>query len=151
LRHERDQIVEARAIDAHADAVGERDQAQAAVRILRCAGHQELCERAPGGAALRQLLREFGALVEAHLAACDRGPVLLLVVVEVLRIDALPLAGDDAEAAPNVGCDGNEPGHRRKLAASPALEASPRGWSDARSLPVKVGIEQAVERDDALA
>ncbi len=96
------------------------------------------------------LRREVGALVEADLPAGDRGPEPLLVLVEVLRVDPLPLALDDGEAPGDVRSDRDEPRHRRELAARAALLAAARRGRDARSLAVEVGGEQGVERDDAL-
>ena len=103
LRHEGDQVVEAGPVDAHADAVGQRDQPQAAVWVLGRTRHQELLERSAGRTALGQLLGEVGPLVEAHLPSRDGRPVLLLVVVQVLGVHTLPLAGDDREATADVG------------------------------------------------
>ena len=84
------------------------------------------------------------------LAPGDRRPVALLVLVEVLRVDALPLPLDDADAAANVGRDRHEPRRRREAAARAALRAAARRRGDARALAVEVGVEQRVERDDAL-
>ena len=42
---------------------------------------------------------ELGALIEADLAPGDRRPEPLLVLVQVPRVDALPLALDDGEPA----------------------------------------------------
>ncbi|MGH3000866.1 MAG: hypothetical protein ACRDNM_16355, partial [Gaiellaceae bacterium] len=95
LRHERDEVVEVGALDAHRHAVLERHQPQAPVRVLGRARCEELLERALARTALRQLLHERRAFVEADLAAGDRRPVALLVVVEEARVDALPLAEDD--------------------------------------------------------
>ena len=69
----------------HRDAVLERGHAQAPVRVLGGADREERLERGLRGAALGELLRELGALVEADLPAGDRRPVALLVLVEVLR------------------------------------------------------------------
>ena len=46
-----------------------------------------------------ELLDELRALLEADLPAGDRRPEALLVVVEVLRVDPLPLALDHARGA----------------------------------------------------
>src|SRR5207244_2338600 len=58
LRDERDEVVEVGALDAHRDAVGERDQPQPPVRVLRGTRREEDLERALRRAALRQLLDE---------------------------------------------------------------------------------------------
>ena len=95
LRHERDEIVEVGALDAHRDAVGERDQAQPAVRVLGGARREELLERALRRAARRSA----SATNDARSSKRIWRPAIvaqnaLLVLVEVLRIDALPLALD---------------------------------------------------------
>ncbi len=150
LRDERDEVVEVGAVDRHRDAVGERDQAQPAVRVLRGAGREELLHRALRRAARGQLLDERRALVEAQLASGDLAPELLLVLVEELRVDALPLARDHDLAAEHVGCHRHEPRRRRQLAPRTALHAPARRRRDARALAVEVCVEQRVQRDDAL-
>ena len=82
--------------------------------------------------------------------AGDRRPVALLVLVEVARVDALPLALDHGEPAAHVGRHGHEPRRRRQLAARTALHAAARRGRDAGALAVEVGVEQRVERDDAV-
>ncbi len=68
------------------------------------------CSSAPFVArSLGELAGELRALVEANLAACDRGPEPLLVVVQVLRVDALPLALDHVQPSRDVRRDGDEP------------------------------------------
>ena len=101
-------------------------------------------------AAVGELLDEARALVEADLAAGDRRPVALLVLVEELRVDALPLALDDRDAAADVGRDRHEPRRRRESPARAALRAAARRRRDARALAVEVRVEERVERDDAL-
>ena len=96
LGDERDEVVEVGAVDLHRHAVGERDHPQPPVRVLGGARGQELLERALRRATVGELLDEIGALLEADLPAGDRRPEALLVVVEVLRVDALPLALDHA-------------------------------------------------------
>ena len=150
LRDERDEIVEVGTLDRRRDAVGERGHPQAAVRVLGGADGEERLERALAGAALGELARELRALVEADLATGDRRPEALLVVVEELRVDALPLALDDREPPGDVLGDRDEPRRRRELAAGPARGAPARGGRDARALAVEVRVEQRVERDDAL-
>src|SRR5207249_3914413 len=113
-------------------------------------GRQELLERHLARVPVGQLLDERGALVEADLAPGDRRPVALLVLVEVLRVDALPLPLDDPDAAAHVRRDRNEPRRRREAAAGAALRAAARGRRDARALAVEVRVEKRVERDDAL-
>ena len=98
----------------------------------------------------RELLRELGALVEADLASGDRRPEALLVLVEVLRVDPLPLALDDGEPPRDVGRDGDEPRDRRELPAGAALLAPPRRGRDAGALAVEVGVQERVQRDDAV-
>ncbi len=98
LRDERDEVVEARAVDGHPDAVGERHHPQPAVRVLGRAREEELLERRLARAR-GQLLEERDAVVEASLAAGDPRPEALLLLVEVARVDALPLALDHGEAA----------------------------------------------------
>src|SRR5207244_2789642 len=71
-----------------------------------------------------QLLDKRRALVEADLAPGDRRPVTLLVLVEVLGIDALPLLLDDVDAAAHVRGDRHEPRRRREAAAGAALRAA---------------------------
>ena len=56
LRHERDEVVEVGALDGHRDAIGERDHAQPAVRVLGGARREELLERDLRRAALGELL-----------------------------------------------------------------------------------------------
>src|SRR5436305_310139 len=106
---------------------------------------QELLERRLARAPVRQLLDERSALVEADLAAGDHRPGALLVLVEVLRIYALPLALDDAVAAADVRRDRYEPRRRREAAARAALRAAARRGSDARPLAVEVGVEKRVQ------
>ena len=109
------------------------------------------CSSAPlRRAALGQLLHERRALVEADLAPGDRRPVALLVLVEEARVDALPLALDHGDAAADVRRDRDEPRRRREPAAGAALRAAARRGRDARALAVEVGVEQRVQRDDAL-
>ncbi len=115
--------------------------------ILGRAGGEELLERALARAALHELARELGALVEADLAAGDRRPEALLVLVQVLGVDALPLALDDGEAASDVGRDRDEPRNRRELAAGAALLPAARSRRDAGAFAVEVRVEQGVERD----
>ena len=106
------------------------------------------CSRAPLLARPSANLRaNSAALVEADLAAGDRRPEALLVLVEVLRVDPLPLALDDGEPAGDVGRDRNEPRDRRELAAGAALLPAARGGRDARALAVEVGVEEGVQRD----
>src|SRR5207245_11286937 len=107
-------------------------------------------ERPLAGLAIWDLLDEIPALVEADLTARDRRPVALLVLVEVLRIDPLPLPLDDTDAPADVGRDRHEPRRRREAAASAALRAAARCRGDASALAVEVGVEERVERDDAL-
>ena len=121
LRDERDEVVEVRTLDGRRDPVGERGHAQPAVRVLGGADGEERLERALAGPALGELAGEVRALVEADLAAGDRRPEPLLVVVEELRVDALPLALDDREPAGDVRGDRNEPRRRRELAPGAAL------------------------------
>src|SRR5439155_13785607 len=123
---------------------------QPAVWVLRGAGCQEGLERAPGGATLGELLRELDALVEANVSAGNRRPIALLVLVEEARVDPLPLARDHTEPAFHVGGDGHEPGRRRELPPGAPLLAPPRRRRNACALAVEVGVEQAVQRDDAL-
>jgi hypothetical protein len=73
---------------------------------------------APCGAALGELLRELGPLVEAELPPGDRRPVALLVLVQELRVDPLPLALDHGEPARDVRGDRDEPRRRRELPAA---------------------------------
>ena len=75
---------------------------------------EERLERALVGTALGELAREVRALVEADLATGDRRPEALLVVVEELRVDALPLALDHREAPAHVRRDRDEPRRRRE-------------------------------------
>src|SRR5205085_7921695 len=95
-------------------------------------------------------LDEGGALVEADLASRDGRPVALLVLVEVLRVDALPLPRDHVQPPARIRCDRNEPRRRRELPASATLNAAPRRRRDTRALAVEVCVEQRVQRDDAL-
>src|SRR5215204_6475991 len=103
LCYEGDEVIEARAVDAHGDPVGERGHPQASVRVLSRAGEQELLQAAPAGMAVGQLLHEVDALLEPDLAACDLGPEALLVLVQIAWIDPLPLPPDHAEPALDVG------------------------------------------------
>ena len=141
LRDERDEIVEVGALDRSRDAVGEGGHAQPPVRVLRGADRQERLERPLVRTPLRELARELGALVEPDLAAGDRRPEALLVVVEEARVDALPFALDDGEAAGDVLCDGDEPRRRRQAPARTAGRATARSGRDARALAVEVGVE----------
>ncbi len=150
LGHERHEVVEVGAVDRRRDAIHQRGHAEAPIRVLRGARGEELLEGALVRSALGELLRELRALVEADLASRDRGPEALLLGVEVLGIDPLPLALDDVESTRDVGGDWHEPRHRRELAARPALLAPARCGRDARALAVEVGVEQRVQRDDAL-
>src|SRR5207244_13055140 len=100
--------------------------------------------------ARRQLLDERGALVEPDLPAGDGRPVALFVLVEVLRIDALPFPGDHGEPATDVGGDRDEPRGRSELATCTPLDSAARSGGDAGGRPVKVGIEQGRQRDPAL-
>ena len=150
LGHERDQVVEAGPVDDHRDAIGERGQAQAPVRVLGGAGVQELLEGAAVRLALGELLDELDPLVEAHVAPGDRGPVELLVVVEVARVGPLPFARDHGEPALHVRGHRHEPRRRRQFPAGPALDTASRRRGDPRALAVEVGVQQAVQRDDAL-
>src|SRR5215204_4728002 len=150
LGDERDEVIEVRALDLHRDAVGERDQPEPPVRVLRRAGEQELLEATTARAPVGQLLDELGPLVEPHLAAGDRRPEALFVLVEVAGVDSLPLACDHVEAALDVRRHRDEPRRRRELAAGSAVRPPPGGRRDTRALAVEVGVEQAVERDDAL-
>ena len=147
LGDEGDEVVEVGSLDGSRDAVEERGYPQAAVGVLGRAGGEELLERALARATLHELARELGALVEADLAAGDRRPEALLVLVQVLRVDALPLALDDGEAARDVGRDRDEPRDRRELAAGAALLPAARSGRDAGAFAVEVGVEQGVERD----
>ena len=101
--------------------------------------------------ALGELLRELRPLVEADLAARDRRPEALLVLVEELGVDPLPLALDHGEPARDVRRHRDEPRRRREAAACAALDAAARRRGDAGALAVEVRVEQRVERDDALA
>ena len=150
LGHHRDEVVELGALDRHGDAVGERHQAEPPIGVLGRGGEEELLERRLRRVALGQLLDELGAVLEADLPAGDDRPDLLLLVVEVARIDALPLALDHGDAAAHVGRDRDEPRSRSQLAAGAALHPAARGGGDARPLAVEVGVEQRVQRDDAL-
>ena len=123
---EGDEVVEARAVDGHPDPVGERHQAQAAVRVLGGAGEEELLER--GLARARgQLLEQRDAVVEPGLPPGDARPEALLLLVEVARVDALPLALDDGEAAVHVRRDRDEPRRRLELAAGAPLRRGGAG------------------------
>ncbi|OLE01689.1 MAG: hypothetical protein AUG91_00650 [Actinobacteria bacterium 13_1_20CM_4_69_9] len=150
LRDERDQIVEVGALDRHGDAVRQRHDPQPPVRVLRGARREELLERPLGGAASRQLLDERGALVEANLAAGDRRPVALLLLVQILRIDALPFARDHGKPSSHVRRHGDEPRRRRQLPSRAALHAPARCRRDARAFAVEVRVEERVQRDDPL-
>ncbi len=150
LTDQGDEIVEVGALDGHRDAVLQRGHAQAAVGILRRADREEGLERELGRAALGELPREVGPLVEAQLPSGDRRPVALLVVVEELRVDSLPLALDHSEPARDVGGHRDEPRRRREMATSSALHPAARRRRDACALAVEVGVEQRVERDDPL-
>src|SRR5262249_59385045 len=99
----------------HRRAVGERDRTEPPVGVLCGAGREELLHRALRRTARRELLDERLTLVEAKLAARDLAPELLLVLVEELRVDPLPLARDHHLAAEDVGRDRNEPRGRRQL------------------------------------
>ena len=127
LADEGDEVVEVGALDRRRDPVGERRHPQPPVRVLGRADREECLERALAGPALRELAGEVGALVEPDLPAGDRGPEALLVVVEELRVDALPLSLDDGEPAGDVGRHRDEPRRRRELPPGPALLPSPRG------------------------
>ena len=118
---ERDEIVEVGSLDGRRNAVGERGHPQPAVRVLGGADREERLERGLAGPPLGELPREVCALVEADLAAGDRRPEALLVVVEEARVDPLPLALDDGEPATDVLCDRHEPRRRRELASCAAL------------------------------
>src|SRR5437763_985469 len=132
LGDERDEIVEIGALDHHRDAVGKRGHPQPAVRVLRGAGGQEGLERASGGAAFGELLRELDALVEADVAAGNRRPVPLLVLVEVARVDPLPLARDHAEPPLPAGGARHEPWRRREPSSGAALLPASRRRRHAR-------------------
>ena len=90
------------------------------------------------------------AVVEAGLAAGDARPEALLLLVEVARVDALPLALDHGEAPVDVGRDRDEPRRGREPAARPPLHAAARRRRDAGALAVEVGAEQRVQRDHAV-
>ncbi len=150
LGDERDEVVEVGPLDRGGDPVCECRHAQPPVRVLGGADGEERLQRSLARPALRELARELGALVEADLPAGDGCPEALLVVVEELRVDALPLALDHEQAACDVRRHGHEPRRRREPAAGPALLAAARGGRDARALPVEVGVEQRVQRDDAV-
>src|SRR5581483_2584284 len=87
-----------------------------------------------------ELLHEGRPLVEAHLPSRDRRPEALLFLVEVLGVDALPLALDHPEPPRDVGRDRHEPRRGRELAARAALDAPARRGGDARALAVEVGV-----------
>src|SRR5207244_13136188 len=93
---------------------------------------------------------ELRPLVEADLAACDRGPEPLLVLVEVLRVDPLPLALDDSKPPGDVGRHRHEPRDRRELATGAPLLPPAGCRRDASALAVEVSVEECVQRDDAL-
>ena len=150
LRDERDEVVEARAVDGHTDAVRQRHHSQPAVRVLGRAREEELLERRLARAR-GQLLEERDAVVEASLAAGDPRPEALFFLVEVARVDPLPLALDDGEAAVDVGRHRDEPRRRRELPARAPLDAPPRRRRHACALTVEVGAEQRVERDHPVA
>ena len=147
--HDRDQIVEARAVDRRRHPVAEGREPQAAVRILGSAAHEEELAALPARAG--QLLRELLALVVAQLAAGDARPQLLLVPRKPRGVDALPLPRDHGEPAARVGRDGYEPARRRELAARTPLDPASRGRCDAGAGTVEVGVDQAVQRDRPLA
>src|SRR5262249_37297669 len=67
-----------------------------------------------------------------------------------LRIDALPLPLDDADAAADVRRDRHEPRSRSEAATGATLRAAAWGRRHTRTLAVEVGVEQRVQRDDAL-
>ena len=124
LADERDEIVEVGPLDRRRHPIGQGGHPQAAVLVLGRADREERLERTLAGAALGELPRELGALVEPDLPAGDRRPEALLVVVEELRIDPLPLALDHREPPGDVGCDGHEPRDGREQPARSALLAS---------------------------
>ena len=150
LCDERDQIVEVRALDGCRNPVGKSRHPQPPVLVLRCTDREERLERGLAGASLGELLRELGALVVPDVAARDRRPEALLVVVEVFRVDALPFALDHSQPARHVGCDGHEPRCGRELAARAALLAPAWGGRDSGALAVEIGVEQRMQRDDAV-
>ena len=98
--------------------------------------------------AVGELLDEAVALFESQRPPGERRPVALLVLVEELRVDPLPLARDHPEAALDVGRDRDEPRRRRQLAPRTALHAAPRRRDHAGALAVEVGVEERVERHD---
>ena len=150
LGDERDEVVEVGALDRRRDAVGERRHAQAPVGVLGGADGEEGLERALPRASLGELARELGALVEPDLAPGDGRPEALLVVVEEARVDALPLPLDHGEPARHVLRHRHEPRGRREAAPGAAGGAAAGRRRDAGTLTVEVGVEQRVERDDAL-
>src|SRR5206468_7262081 len=111
---------------------------------------EELLEAGLARLAVGELLDELGTLLEAHLPPGDRGPVPLLVLVEVARVDALPLALDDRETSPDVGRDRDEPRRGRELAPRAAVRPTAGRGCHAGALTVEVGAEQRVQRDDAV-
>src|SRR5581483_5221050 len=137
LRDERDEVVEAGAVDAHGHAVGERHHPQAAVGVLRRAREQERLQGGLARAPIGELLHERLALLEPEVAARECRPVALLVLVQVARVDPLPLAGDDAETPLHVRRDGDEPRRRRQLPPRAPLHPPARRRDDARALPVE--------------
>src|SRR5207253_1315385 len=91
------------------------------------------------------------AIVEPRVAPGDAGPESLLLLVEVARVDALPLPLDDREPAADVRRHRDEPGCRRELAPGLALDPAAGRRGDPCALPVEVGAEQRVQGDDAIA
>src|SRR6266550_1567480 len=85
----------------------------------------------------RDEIVELDALVEADVATGNRRPVTLLVLVEVARVDPLPLARDHAEPPLHVGGDRHEPGGRRELSSGATLLAASRRRRDACAFAVE--------------
>jgi hypothetical protein len=113
-----------------------------------CARRQELLER-PLSARPSANFFANSALVEPDLPARDRRPEPLLVVVQVLGVDPLPLALDDVQPSRDVGVTGRATAPARACAA-PRSPLRRRGRGCACTLAVEVGVEQRVQRDDAL-
>src|SRR5581483_5557980 len=90
------------------------------------------------------------AVVEPRLAAGDARPEALLFLVQVPRVDPLPLPLDHGEAAADLRRDRNEQRRRLQLSPGPQLDTAARRRRYARPLAVKVRSEQRVQRDDAV-
>ena len=151
LRDERDEIVEVGALDPHRDAVGERDQAQPPVRVLRRAGREERLERALRCSRVSvnfwtKVWRSSKRIWRPAIVAQNRCSSSSRYFGST-RCHSRWIT---ASRRRDVGRDRDEPVRRRQLAAGAPLRPPPRRRRDPRALPVEVGVEQRVERDDAL-